>query len=86
MRGLKKYKPEEIEASFDYDGLYCTVDILKNGNGGFAICEVKSSAKYDKAVYATDVAYKKYVLESCGVNVTGTYLMCLNNQYFRGVF
>ena len=42
---LKKYKPEGIEVSFDYKGLCCTVDILKKENGGFAIYEVKSSAK-----------------------------------------
>ena len=36
---------------------------------------------FDKAVYAADVAYQKYVLEHCGVRVTGTYLVTLNNQY-----
>ena len=83
---IEKGTPVICEASFDYNGLYCAVDILKKENGGFAIYEVKSSTKYDKAVYAADVAYQKYVLESCGVNVTSTYLICLNNQYvFNGV-
>ena len=64
----------------------CAVDILKKENGGWAIYEVKSSTKHedstdDKPVYIADVAYQKYVLENCGVNVTGTYLVCLNKDY-----
>ena len=69
------------EASFSFEGLYCAVDILKRERGGWAIYEVKSSTQDDKAVYAADVAYQKYVLEHCGVRVTGTYLVTLNNQY-----
>ncbi|MBQ9045419.1 MAG: DUF2779 domain-containing protein [Oscillospiraceae bacterium] len=69
------------EAAFSFDGLYCAVDILKRERGGWAIYEVKSSTQDDKAVYAADVAYQKYVLEHCGVRVTGTYLVTLNNQY-----
>lgn len=69
------------EASFSYEGLYCAVDILKKEADGWAIYEVKSSTRGDKAVYITDVAYQKYVLEHCGVNVVGTYTVVLNNQY-----
>ena len=74
------------EASFQFNGLYCAVDILKKENGGWAIYEVKSSTKHedskdDKPVYIADIAYQKYVLENCGVNVTGTYLVCLNKDY-----
>ena len=83
------------EASFSYNGLYCAVDILKKERGGWAIYEVKSSTKHqkpdgswddDKKIYIADVSYQKYVLEHCGVNVTGTYLVCLNGDYvFNGV-
>lgn len=75
------------EASFQYNGLYCAVDILKKENGGYAIYEVKSSSKTeedkkdDRPVYIADVAYQKYVLEKCGINVTGTYLVNLNKDY-----
>ena len=31
-----------------------------------------------------DIAYQKYVLEHCGVTVTGTYLVCINSDYVRG--
>ena len=78
------------EASFSYNGLYCAVDILRKEGNGWAIYEVKSSTKHqkedgsytdDKEVYIADIAYQKYVLEHCGVNVTGTYLVCLNGDY-----
>ncbi|MBP5774320.1 MAG: hypothetical protein J6W36_01345, partial [Clostridiales bacterium] len=78
------------EASFSYNGLYCAVDILKKEGSGWAIYEVKSSTKHqrddgsyedDRAVYIADVSYQKYVLEHCGVNVTGTYLINLNREY-----
>lgn len=78
---MAKGTPVICEASFDFNGLYCAVDILKKDGDGWAIYEVKSSTHEDKQVYAADVAYQKYVLESCGVNVTGTYLVCINNEY-----
>ncbi len=78
------------EASFTYDGNYCAVDVLKKTEKGWAIYEVKSSsfpefkgekAKLDK--YVPDIAYQKWVLTQCGVNVTGTFLVCLNSDYVR---
>ena len=69
------------EAAFETDGLYCAVDILKKSEFGWDIYEVKSSTHDDELVYMADIAYQKYVLKQCGVNVTGTYLVCLNNEY-----
>lgn len=69
------------EASFDYNGLYCAVDILKKENDGWAIYEVKSSTNDHKEVYLADVAYQKYVLEHCGINVKGTYLITIDSNY-----
>lgn len=71
------------EASFSYEGLYCAVDILRKQDGGYAIYEVKSST-HEAEIYGVDIAYQKYVLEHCGVNVTGTYLVCVNSDYVRG--
>ena len=84
------------EASFNYisDGRnnYCAVDILRRTPGGWAIYEVKSTTSHigdefdnpEKFLkYATDIAYQKWVLEMCGVNVTGTYLVTLNSDYVR---
>ena len=70
------------EASFDYNGLYCAVDILHKKNDGYAIYEVKSST-HASHIYAVDIAYQKYVLENSGINVTGTYLVCINSSYVR---
>ena len=87
---MDKGTPILCEASFSYNGLYCAVDILKKEDAGWAIYEVKSSAKHkksdgtyddDKEVYIADISYQRYVLEHCGVNVTGTYLVCLNGDY-----
>ncbi len=77
------------EASFSYKGLYCAVDILRKEGDGYAIYEVKSSSANEensepKAVYVADISYQKYVLEHCGVKVTGTNLVTLNNAYVRG--
>ena len=78
------------EASFICEGGYCAVDILRKTADGWAIYEVKSTsfpefngqeAKLEK--YAPDIAYQKWVLTQCGVNVTGTYLVCLNSDYVR---
>ena len=79
---LDKEVENICEASFDYNGLYCAVDILHKERGGYAIYEVKSSAHL-KYYYLSDVAYQKYVLEKCGVNVTGTYVVYINSKYKR---
>ena len=87
---MDKGTPIICEASFSYNGLYCAVDILKKENGGWSIYEVKSSTKHrkddgtwedDKEVYIADISYQRYVLEHCGVPVTGTFLVCLNGDY-----
>lgn len=90
----KQYMDEGVEniceASFSCEGGYCAVDILRKTPGGWAIYEVRSSsfpefngqeAKLEK--YAPDIAYQRWVLEQCGINVTGTYLVCLNSGYVR---
>jgi len=90
----RQYMDEGVEniceASFNYEGNYCAVDILRKKKDGWAIHEVKSTsfpefegqdAKLEK--YAPDIAYQKWVLEKCGINVTGTYLVCLNSSYVR---
>ena len=78
------------EASFALEGHYCGVDILRKNGDGWDIYEVKSSsfpefdgqeAKLEK--YAPDIAYQKWVLTQCDINVTDTYLVCLNSDYVR---
>lgn len=82
------------EAAFLADGCYCAVDILHREKDGWAIYEVKSSSMCDDEghvdekkvdevndVYVWDISYQKYVLTQCKVQVTGTYLVCLNKKY-----
>ena len=78
---MDKDTPVICEASFEFGGLYCAVDILCKEENGWAILEVKSSTKSDKEIYIADIAYQKYVLQNCGVNVTGSYLICIDNNY-----
>ena len=80
---MDKKAPVICEASFSYNGDYCAVDILKREGDGYAIYEVKSSTG-SKDVYITDISYQKYVLEHFGINVTGTYLVCINSDYIFG--
>lgn len=77
--------PVICEAAFSYEGLYCAVDLLRrdDGNGGWAVYEVKSSTHL-KDYYTADVSYQKYVLENCGVRVTGVYLVNIDNSYVLG--
>ena len=84
---MEKKTPVICEASFIYEGLYCAVDLLRREGDGWAIYEVKSSTHEDKTVYYIDIAYQKYVLEHCGVNVTGAYLVVLNKEYvYNGTY
>lgn len=77
------------EASFSFEGNYCAVDILHKVENGYAIYEVKSSTDSDDGkdeilCYAEDIAYQKYVLENCGLNIVGVYLVRINHDYVLG--
>ncbi|MBP5308109.1 MAG: DUF2779 domain-containing protein [Clostridia bacterium] len=68
------------EASFNFNGLYCAVDILRKEGDGYSVYEVKSST-HNNAVYMADIAYQKYVLTHCGIKIIKTYLVNVNNKY-----
>ena len=71
------------EASFSYDGCFCSVDILKNlGDNKVEIYEVKSSAEV-KNIYYEDVSYQNWVLTKLGFDVQKVCLVHINNQYVR---
>ena len=72
------------EAAFSCPNHYCAVDVLEKAKdgSGWIINEVKSSTSY-KDVYATDVAYQRWVLEQCGVKVVGTKILVVNSSYVR---
>lgn len=68
------------EAAFEYGGAYCAVDVLHKRDGGYAIYEVKSSTHINY-IYIVDIAYQKYVLEKCGIKVTGAYVVNIDGDY-----
>ena len=70
------------EASFSYDGNFCSVDILKNDNDGVEIYEVKSSTQL-KDIYIEDISYQIWVLKKMGFNVKKSYIIHVNDKYIR---
>lgn len=82
--------PVIAEAAFSHDGCYCAVDLLRREGDGWAIYEVKSSTIKDEDgkkanlnKYLPDIAYQTWLLQQCGINVTGINLVCLNSDYVR---
>jgi hypothetical protein len=73
------------EATFEYNGILVMVDILQKGEDGWEIYEVKSSTlKSAKlSLYAFDAAIQHYVLSGCGLNITKTSIVLINNEYVR---
>ena len=75
--------PIIAEASFSYDGLFCSVDILKNlGDRRVELIEVKSSTRVSD-IYLHDVAYQVYVLTQLGFTVEKACLAHINSGYVR---
>lgn len=70
------------EASFLYDGCFCSVDILRKTESGYDLIEVKSSTEV-KLEHIYDVSYQYYVLFKSGIPVNKVYIMHINNQYVR---
>ena len=76
-------KPNIIcEASFSYDGNFCSVDILKNDLDGVELYEVKSSTKI-RDIYIDDVSYQTWILKKLGLNVKKSFIVYVNNQYIK---
>ncbi|MBR7042445.1 MAG: DUF2779 domain-containing protein [Bacilli bacterium] len=82
-RTIDSYKDVVItEASFNYEGNFCSVDILVKKNDRYEIYEVKSSTKL-KDVYINDASYQYYVLTSLGLKVTKVSIVVINSGYER---
>ena len=79
------------EAAFSYNGCYCAVDILrKTAEGQYSIYEVKSATHEEGdekdalkkiQTYLPDVAYQTYILDGCGIKISGVNLVFLNSEY-----
>ena len=80
--------PVIAKASFSYNGLFCSVDILKKSDAGYEIYEVKSSTTvYEqhstevKKCYKDDAAYQYYVLSKCGIQICRVCIVYVNKKY-----
>lgn len=75
--------PIIAEASFSVDGLFCSVDILKNlGDKTVELYEVKSSTEV-KEIYYQDASFQCHVLYKLGYKVKSCAIAHINNQYVR---
>ncbi|ORJ61354.1 DUF2779 domain-containing protein [Geothermobacter hydrogeniphilus] len=70
------------EASFEHDGIFVKVDILRQSGEAWDIYEVKGSTEV-KPVHMDDVALQAYVLRNAGLDVGKVNLVHLNNKYCR---
>ena len=79
---LKNNTKVICEASFNYDGNFCSVDILKNDGDGVELYEVKSSTG-SKDIFIDDISYQTWVVKKCGLNVKKSCVVYINNEYVK---
>jgi len=70
------------EATFRHDNVLAMVDILHKGANGWEMYEVKSTTA-TKDIFINDTAIQYYVIKGSGLDMTGAFLVHLNNQYTR---
>ena len=70
------------EASFNYDNIFCSVDLLHPVEGGYEIYEVKASTSISN-YHIMDIAFQKHVLELAGLNIVNCFILNINNKYIR---
>ena len=63
------------EASFEYKGMFCAVDILHRVEGDvWELYEVKDSPEV-KQQFIEDAAYQAWVLDKCGIQLDGVFVV-----------
>lgn len=70
------------EASFQFENLFCSVDILKKKEDKIEIYEVKSSTEV-KDIYVHDISYQYYLLKKLGYSITKASIVYINPFYER---
>ena len=73
------------EASFSFSAIFVKVDILvkdRDHGDAWRIYEVKMGTGV-KPVNLDDVAVQQYVLNGCGLSVSGSFLVHIDNSYLR---
>jgi hypothetical protein len=70
------------EASFQYQGLFASVDILVKQGKQWHAYEVKSSTSVKEHHYL-DAAFQYFVMEKAGLDISGISVIHINNKYVR---
>ncbi|MEE4253098.1 MAG: DUF2779 domain-containing protein, partial [Desulfuromusa sp.] len=70
------------EASFSFSAIFVKVDILVRDADGWQIHEVKMGTSV-KEVNLDDVAVQHYVLSGCGLTISKSFLVHVDNSYVR---
>ncbi len=70
------------EASFSRGGIFVKVDILVRDGSSWQIHEVKMGTSV-KEVNLDDVAVQHYVLAGCGLDISRSFLVHIDNSYVR---
>ncbi len=70
------------EASFSFSAIFVKVDILVRDGAGWQIHEVKMGTSV-KPVNLDDVAVQHYVLNGCGLSISKSFLVHIDNSYLR---
>ncbi len=70
------------EASFSRGGIFVKVDLLVRDLSSWRIYEVKMGTSV-KEVNLDDVAVQHYVLTGCGLDISRSFLVHINNSYVR---
>ena len=69
-----------FEGCFIYDDILVRPDVMiKDESGAWQLIEVKSTTQV-KPEHIIDVAVQKYVLEGCGLRISSSHLMHIDNQ------
>ncbi len=70
------------EASFEFENLFCSVDILRKTKNQIELYEVKSSTEV-KEIYVQDISYQYYLLKKLGYSVIKASIVFVNPFYER---
>ena len=70
------------EASFQFDGVMCAMDILVKSGDGYKAYEVKSSTSVSDT-YIQDASLQYYVISNSGVKLKDISIIYINNEYIR---
>lgn len=80
---LKDGKQIICEASFKFNNLFASIDILKIEDDGVSIYEVKSSSEI-KDIYKDDASFQAYILKKLGYKIKSVNIMHVNSNYVLG--